>query len=84
MTLTLNQVDVHEEEEEVDHQDTDIKPAFGRNFALITSDFSLIDFSIFPHHQLYSGRRCPCPSDVRASVLRVKANSVASPNRVKG
>ena len=46
MTLTLNQVDVHEDEEEVDHQDTDIKPAFGRDFYLVTSDFSLIDFSL--------------------------------------
>ena len=42
----MNQVDGDEDEEEVDHQDTDIKPAFGRNFSLITSDFSLINFSL--------------------------------------
>ena len=77
--MTLNQVDVGEDEEEADHQDTDIKPL--GDFSLFTNDFSLINFS---HYQLFSGRRCPCPSDVRASVLRVEANSVAMPNRVRG
>ena len=35
----------------------------------------------FSHYQLFPGRRCPCPSKVRANVLRVEANSVALPNQ---
>ena len=76
--MTLNQVDV--DEEEVDHQDTDIKP-LGETFPSSPTTFPS---STVTHYQLFSGRRCPCPSDVRASVLRVEANSVALPDRVRG
>ena len=79
--MTLNQVD--EDEEEADHQDTDIKP-LGETFAHHQRLFPQLSLINFFHYQLFSGRRCPCHSDVRASVLRVEANSVALPNRVRG